>query len=100
MTKIDHTERNRAIVAQYLTGMAISKIAVIYHVTRSRIHQIVQESGVIRVERVAGMKYAFIGINVTEDAKAAFHRHAATVGKSMSQLAAELIDAEIKRIEP
>lgn len=88
--------RDQEIVVCYRAGNSQHKIAETFGLTRGRVQQILKAAGITAADNPNtpdGDRRAFIGCHVTPHMREAFEIEAKRRGRSMSGIAAELIEA-------
>lgn len=86
-----HAERNRQICEQYQRTGRITETARMFNLGRQRVTQIIKRAGVWK-PRTRGPRIAYVGVNVSEEAKQALRDAASAHGMSISQYTAQVID--------
>jgi DNA-binding CsgD family transcriptional regulator len=91
-------ERNAQISRMYIGGATLQECAEAHKISRERVRQVLRKLGVFKRHRVVkkSERNAFLGVNVSEPTKTALKEKAAAEGKSVSQLASEVLDEVVK----
>lgn len=87
-------ERNAAICACYLAGNKPGVVASKFRLGRQRVLQILQAAGAWKPYE-KGDRTWFLGVNISEETKAALERRATAEGKSVSRFVSDRLDAAV-----
>src|ERR1017187_10100761 len=83
------SERNATISGHCTAGVTLDALAVEFTLSRQRIRQIVRKAGVWQRKTPRG---AFLGVDVTDETKAALKSEAEKRGVSVSRLTSDTLE--------
>lgn len=101
MTGMTELTRNEEICRLYKEGLTIYDLGESFNLSHERVRQIIRKAGIFKGDRKVTLsdRVEFLGVNLTEEAKAKVKRIAEARGISMSELTAGLIDEMIAAVE-
>ncbi len=95
MTETRNAARDAKIVKRYLDGETQERLGIAFHLTRTRVWQILNKAGVSYKDSPnapQGDRYGFVGANITKDMKKKLADKAKRTGKSMSRVLEEALE--------
>lgn len=94
-------ERNEEICRLYVSGLTIYDLSPQFNLSHERIRQILRKSGVFKTHRqkISPDRFAFLGVNLTDDDKEALREEAGKAGLSMSELTSDWIKEKLEELK-